>query len=311
MPRRSPIQWSDGARIAVIPCVAFETWPDDVGTPNSLNRSHRPPLPARARFPRDLSVITDRQYGERAGVFRMLDIFAREGVTTTFFVNGMTAEVHPETMREIRAGGHEIASESYLHDYSYMKSLDEERADLKKTVDAIRQVTGEPPLGFLSMGVRPTEHTPELAAELGYVYWADLQHEDLPYTLRVGNRDLVVIDYLFALNDYNTNAESGRTPRELLQIWKDTFDVFYAEGATSPKMMAWGLHPFLTGRPYRAAILQEFIRYAKGHPGVWFPRCIDVARWWLEKYRDHHVETWPNCLSMTTPPVVSKFSVAG
>ena len=47
-----------------------------------------------------------------------------------------------------------------------------------------------------------------------------------------------MIDYLFALNDYNTNAESGRTPRELLQIWKDTFDVFYAEGATSPKMMA-------------------------------------------------------------------------
>ena len=148
MPRRSPIQWPDGARIAVIPCVAFETWPDDVGTPNSLNRSYRPPLP-------------------------------------------------------------------------------------------------------------------------------------------------------------------GRTPRELGQIWKDTFDVFYAEGATSPKMMAWGLHPFLTGRPYRAAVLQEFIRYAKGHPGVWFPRCIDVARWWREKYRDHHVETWPSCLSMTTPPIVSRFSVAG
>ena len=76
-------------------------------------------------------------------------------------------------------------------------------------------------------------------------------------------------------------------------------------------MMAWGLHPFLSGRPYRAAILQEFIRYTKGHSGAWFPRCIDVARWWLLKYPDHHVETWPNCLSMTTPPIVSRFSVAG
>ncbi|MCH7977457.1 MAG: hypothetical protein IH935_00595, partial [Acidobacteria bacterium] len=28
-------------------------------------------------------------------------------------------------------------------------------------------------------------------------------------------------------------------------------------------------------------LLEEFIVYAKGHPGVWFARCIDIARWWL------------------------------
>lgn len=311
MSRRTPIQWPNRARIAVIPCVAFEIWPDDIGMRNSLNRSHRAPFPANARFPKDLSVITDRQYGERVGVFRMLDLFAQEGIATTFFINGITAEIHPEIIREIKAGGHEIATESYIHDYNYMKRPEEERADLQKTVEAVKRVTGEPPLGFLSMGVQPTDQTPISAAELGYVYWMDLQHEDLPYTLRVGNRDLVVMDYIFALNDYNTNSEMGRTPRELLQMWKDTFDLLYAEGATSPKMMAWGVHPFLSGRPYRAPILQEFIRYAKGHKDVWFPRCIDVARWWLEKYRDNQVETWPNCLSMTTPPVNSKFSLEG
>ena len=49
----------------------------------------------------------------------------------------------------------------------------------------------------------------------------------------------------------------------------------------------------------------------KDHTEVWFPRCIDVARWWIESYRRHQVETWPNYLSMTTPPVISTFSLVG
>ncbi len=58
--------------------------------------------------------------------------------------------------------------------------------------------------------------------------------------------------------------------------------------------MAWGLHPFLSGRPDRIVALREFLHYAKAHPNVWFARCIDIARWWETHYRDHLVETWPN-----------------
>jgi allantoinase len=293
MSRRSPIKWPDGARIAVLPCVAFETWPDDIGKRDSMNRSHRAPYPANARFPKDLSVVSDRDYGERVGVFRMLDIFAEERITTTFFINGATAEARPEIIKEILAAGHEIATESYIHDYNYMKRPEEEHADLQKTIAAVKGVADKPPLGFLSQGIQPTDQTALSVADLGYVYWMDLQHEDLPYTLRVGKRDLVVMDYMFGLNDYNTNGD-GRTARDLLEMWKDSFDQLYAEGATNPNMMTFGMHPFLTGRPYRAPILREFLRYAKGHKNVWFPRCIDVARWWLENYRDHQVETWPN-----------------
>jgi peptidoglycan/xylan/chitin deacetylase (PgdA/CDA1 family) len=271
--------------------------------------SHRRPLPAKARFPKDLSVISDRQYGERVGVFRILDLFSREGITTTFFINGITAELHPETIREIKERGHEVATESYIHDYNFMKAPEEESAELARTVEAVKKTIGEPPLGFLSMGVQPTEHTPVACVEQGYVYWADLQHEDLPYTLKVNGQDLVVLDYIFALNDYNSNSEMSRTPRDLLQLWKDCFDCLYREGTTSPKMMMWGLHPFLSGRPYRAIVLEEFISYAKRHEKVWFPRCIDVARYWLGHYREAHVEPWPNALRMVDPPYISRYSV--
>ena len=70
--RRPPIKWPDGARIAVIPCVAFETWPEDLGTPESQQNEDRPPVPKNALFRRDLCSVTDREFGERVGVFRML-----------------------------------------------------------------------------------------------------------------------------------------------------------------------------------------------------------------------------------------------
>jgi peptidoglycan/xylan/chitin deacetylase (PgdA/CDA1 family) len=188
-----------------------------------------------------------------------------------------------------------------------MKDYDEEKNDLIKSIDAITKVVGKRPQGYLSTGITPSDNTAPIIAEAGYTYWMDPQHEDLPYVLRVNERELVVLQYLFYMNDYTTY--SVRAPRQLLEIWKDSFDYLYTEGENDPKMMIWGMHPFLIGRPYRAKILQEFIRYAKGHPKVWFARCIDIANWWLENYKDNHVEQWPNCLSMVVPPYVSKASV--
>jgi peptidoglycan/xylan/chitin deacetylase (PgdA/CDA1 family) len=77
-------------------------------------------------------------------------------------------------------------------------------------------------------------------------------------------------------------------------MWKDCFDWLYEEGEKDPKFMIWGNHPFLSGRPHRTKMLQEFIRYAKRHPKVWFARAGDIAKWYRENYRDAQVEEWPN-----------------
>jgi hypothetical protein len=51
----------------------------------------------------------------------------------------------------------------------------------------------------------------------------------------------------------------------------------------SPKYFAFNLHPFLTGVPYRTKIVDEFIKYAKGFPDVWFAKRIEIAEWCLKK----------------------------
>jgi peptidoglycan/xylan/chitin deacetylase (PgdA/CDA1 family) len=240
----------------------------------------------------------------------MLDLFESEGVNTTFILNGNLADRLPEIVKEIKDKGHEIAIESYIHDYNYMKTKEEEKLDLQKCKEAIAKVLGEAPKGYLSMGVQPTENTPGLLVENGFKYWMDLQHDEIPYTLQVDNKDLVALSYYMFLNDYSSYSWAGRTPRELLELWKDCFDYLYEEGKNgSPKMMIWGFHAFLTGRPFRAKVLREFIRYAKGHPKVWFARSIDIAEWWLENYRDSHLEKWPNALRMVDPPLITKASM--
>ncbi|MCZ6623022.1 MAG: polysaccharide deacetylase family protein [Deltaproteobacteria bacterium] len=293
--RRKPIRWPNNARIAITTCVVTESWPDNLGTGKSLQSEFRKGLPSNAKFKRDICSITDRQYGERVGVYRVMEILRQEGIKASFFVNGHTVETFPDMMKLIVAEGHELCSENWRHEYAYMMTQKEQRDDIKRTVNAFQKVLGFKPQGFIMPGERPTDDTPKILIDLGYKYWMCFLHEDLPYVLKVGRGELVLTSYGVWMTDHRTGrADAGRTPRELLQIWKDHFDWIYEEGGDYPGFMSLGLHPFLIGRPFRAIILREFYRYAKGHAGVWFPRGIDLANYWLENCHDNLVEKWPN-----------------
>ena len=218
----------------------------------------------------------------------------QEKIQTSFFPTGITVQNYPEIFKEIAEQGHEVGTETWIHDYSYMKKRDKEKKDLQKTVDAVKKVVGKAPVGYLSTGVAPSASTPEIILELGYTYWMDPQHQETPYTLKIKKQELTVLSYFQDLNDYSSYQRAGRTPRDLLQMWKDCFDCLYEEGATDPKFMMWGNHPFVGGRPFRALLLREFIRYAKSHGKVWFAPAGEIAKWYRDNYRDAQVEEWPN-----------------
>jgi peptidoglycan/xylan/chitin deacetylase (PgdA/CDA1 family) len=175
-----------------------------------------------------------------------------------------------------------------------MKTRDKEKKDLQRTIDVVKKVVGKPPVGYLSTGIAPSVNTPEIIVECGYTYWMDPQHQETPYTLKIKNKEITVLSYYQDLNDYSSYQRAARTPRDILQMWKDCFDWLYEEGETDPKFMMWGNHPFVGGRPFRAPLLREFLRYAKSHSKVWFAPAGDVAKWYRENYRDAQVETWPN-----------------
>lgn len=295
--KRPSIEWPDGAKIAVIPAVCFETWPADLGLAGTLQHGLPRPIPTNAVSKRDLRTVWDRQFGERVGIFRLLELFEEEKITTTFFLNGITVERFPELSQEIEKLGHEIACEHWIHDYAFMKTAEEERESIRKTVAAFQRVLKHHPQGYLSTGIQPSEDIPRLIVEEGFRYWVDPQNDEIPYTLMVDGKELIVTGGYTGgtiMNDYRSYG-AGLTPRELFQVWKDSFDYLYEEGQKGrPSMMLCGLHPFLTGRPARALAFRDFLRHAKRLPGVWFPRCVDVVDWWAKRYLRSRVEEWPN-----------------
>ena len=293
--RRKPIKWPNNARVAITTCIVTESWPENLGTEASQQSEFRKGGRAGAKFGRDIAPVTDRQYGERVGVYRVMNVLRQEGIKASFFVNGYTVEAFPDLMKRIVSEGHELCSENWRHEYVTMMTPEEQKKDIKRTVDTFQKVLGFKPQGYIMPGERPTDDTPNILVELGYKYWMCFLHEDLPYVLKVDKGELVLATYGIWMTDHRTGkADAGRTPRELLQIWKDNFDWIYEEADENPGFMTLGLHPFLIGRPFRTIILREFLRYAKGHPGVWFPRGIDMANHWMENCHDNLVEKWPN-----------------
>lgn len=284
MQRRDPIKWPGGAKIALSFFVSWETWPEDLGTNASHQRSNRGRLPDNALFKKDMGVVMDRKYGEKAGIWRLLDLFEREHIKATFFLNGRTAEENSEAAKQIVADGHELAAQPYIHEYAVMLDKDGEREIIRRSIEAFRTTAGVTPLGYLSPGVRPTPNTVDLIAELGFTWSSDCIDDDVPYNVRSGNKSIVMMPKDFHPNDYTTYDVVSRSPRELYSLLVDQFDCLYAEGATSPKMMSVSMHPFLAGRPYRTRIFEDFIHHARSHPDVWIARGVDIVDYWRRQY---------------------------
>jgi peptidoglycan/xylan/chitin deacetylase (PgdA/CDA1 family) len=139
--------------------------------------------------------VTEREYGDRAGIWRLLDLFQRYQLKVTFLMNGLKVEQFPDIVKEIQAQGHKFSSEGYVHEYSFMYTKDEERESIQRTIRAFETVLGERPYGYLSPVHCHTDNTLELAADAGYVWWADPLNDDVPYTVSAKGRNLVVIPY--------------------------------------------------------------------------------------------------------------------
>jgi putative urate catabolism protein len=229
---------------------------------------------------RHMSMESIYEYGSRVGVWRLKKLFDRYKVPITVFAVGMAVERYPEPVRALHAAGHEICSHGYRWiDYQYVDETTE-REHMHKAIAAITSATGERPLGWYTG--RSSPNTRALVAEEGgFLYDSDDYSDELPFwDTRYGEPQLV-IPYTLDANDMRfATAQGFNSGSQFLQYLKDSFDVLYAEGAESPKMMSVGLHCRLSGRPGRFAALEQFLRYVRSHDDVWICRRVDIARHW-------------------------------
>ena len=285
--RRPPHpRWPGDARVAVQFVLNIEEGAESSilnGDAQSEAWLHElPGRPARTGE-RDLSVEGMYEYGSRAGVWRILELFDVRGLPLTAFAVGRALELNPEIGRALRDAGHEVAGHGYRWlDYRNIPE-DQEREHIRRTLEIIEQFCGKRPVGWYTG--RVSHNTRRLLREEGeFLYDSDAHNDDLPYW-SAGSPAHLVVPNTLVNNDARYLLPNGCACGDhFFNLLRDAFDHLWQEGARRPKMMSVGLHGRISGHPARAAALARFIDYVQSYDPVWICRREEIARHWIAEH---------------------------
>lgn len=272
------VTWPGGAQVAVMLTFDFDAetlW---------LSRD-----PDNARRPGTLS---QGKYGAKVGVPKILEVLADFGLTGTFFVPGWTAENHTGRTEMIVRAGHEVAHHSYSHAWVHPDHPDQEVEEMERGLEALKRTVGVVPRGYRSPAGETSDNLIRLLHKHGFLYDSSLLDDVVPYRLDLpgagqgagqgGGQGPVELPWHWSTDDAPHALFSVKTPRpifpnsHILQVFQDEFREIYRWGGLFNLVM----HPQVTGRPSRIALLREMIAWIQRFPKVWFATGTEVAEAW-------------------------------
>ncbi|ATN37115.1 polysaccharide deacetylase (plasmid) [Rhizobium sp. ACO-34A] len=246
-------------------------------------------------------------FAGEVGSPRLLKLFDRKDIRTTWFVPGHSAETFPEQMKAVAAAGHEIGIHGYSHENPIAMTRKQEEDVLDKCIELIGNLAGKAPTGYVAPWWEFSNVTNELLLERGIKYDHSLMHNDFtPYYVRVGDEwtkidysreakdwmrpltrgvetDLIEIPASWYLDDLppmmfikkSPNSHGFVNPRDIEQMWMDQFDWVYRE--MDYAVFPITIHPDVSGRPQVLLMLERLIDYLKSHEGVRFCTLDEMA----------------------------------
>jgi peptidoglycan/xylan/chitin deacetylase (PgdA/CDA1 family) len=161
-------------------------------------------------------------------------------------------------------------------------SRDEEKQFLVAARDMIEAAAGQRPIGYNCNWLRRGPNTLSLLQELGYIYHVDDLSRDEPFIEQVNGNDFVVVPYTVRNNDILLIEGRNYSPGKFIEQIKMDFDRLYEEAGHRRRMMSVSAHDRISGSPQMVRAWDEFLRYAKGQPGVAFLRKDEDRRYALE-----------------------------
>ncbi|WDE07833.1 allantoinase PuuE [Thalassomonas viridans] len=279
-------QWPEGAKVAVQFVLNYEEGGENCvlhGDEHSeifLSEI----IGAQPYNDRHMSMESMYEYGSRAGFWRLHRLFERYQIPVTVFGVTMAMQRNPEALAAMLESNWEIASHAHRWIHYQDMSEDKERELINASINLHQELTGSKPAGWYTGRTSP--NTLKLIAERDDIlYCADSYADDLPYWDRFYSKPLLMVPYTLDTNDMRFATPQGfNSGEQFYQYLKDAFDVLYAEGEVSPKMLSIGLHCRLIGRPARLAALQRFIEYVLSHEKVWLTTREDIAKHWIRHF---------------------------
>ena len=240
---------------------------------------------ASAFADRHMSMESLYEYGSRAGFWRLHRLFQQRALPLTIFGVGSALALNPEAVAAMQEADWEIACHGLRWISHQFMPEAEERTQIREAFALHKELTGSTPLGWYTG--RDSPNTRRLVMEQGgLLYDSDSYADDLPYWVKGPSAPHLVIPYTLDTNDMRfATAQGFHTGEQFFTYLKDAFDVLYAEGADSPKLLNIGLHCRIVGRPARLRGLELFLDHVARHDKVWVCRRADIARHWHEHHR--------------------------
>ena len=246
-------------------------------------------------------------FAGEVGTPRLLRLFDKLGIKTTWFIPGHSIETFPEETRQIVEAGHEIGLHGYSHENPIAMSPEQEEAVLTRCIELVTALSGKRPTGYVAPWWEFSHVTNELLLKHGIKYDHSLMHKDFEcYYVRVGDHwtkidyskpadhwmkalvrgqetDLIEIPANWYLDDLppmmfikkSPNSHGFVNPRDIEQMWRDQFDYVYREYDDAVFVMT--IHPDVSGRPQVLLMLERLAGYIQTHPGVRFCTFDEIA----------------------------------
>jgi peptidoglycan/xylan/chitin deacetylase (PgdA/CDA1 family) len=246
-------------------------------------------------------------FAGEVGTPRLVNLFKRFGIKTTWFIPGHSIETFPEQTALVVEAGHEIGIHGYTHENPISMTPSQEEEVLDKCIDLVAKVSGKRPTGYVAPWWEFSPVTNELLLKKGIKYDHSLMHRDFePYYVRVGDKwtlidyskkpsewmrpltrgtetDLIEIPGSWYLDDLPPmmfikkapNSHGFVNPRHLEEMWRDQFDWVYRE--MDYAVFTFTIHPDVSGRPQVLLMLERLFNYIIRHPGVKFTTFDEIA----------------------------------
>ncbi|MGQ9618919.1 MAG: polysaccharide deacetylase family protein [Candidatus Aminicenantia bacterium] len=268
----TPKIWPQDAKVAVGLSFDFDA---ETGSLRDLNFSP--------------GVLSQGEYGARAGIPRILTLLDKYRIPATFFVPAVSALLHQNEIKAILSKGkHEIGIHGWIHERNSLLSGDEERELMRRSFETLKNITGKAPAGIRTPSWDFSPNTLKIIKELGLVYDSSLMGDDRPYEILDEGKpsgivelpvEWIMDDYPYFGFDRYSAVRPLISPDDVLSIWCAEFDKAYEEST----LFILTMHPKIVGHRSRILMLEKLIQHILSRKSVWFATHEDIANYVLKE----------------------------
>jgi len=279
--RRPPLSWPGGARLAVAVIVSLEhvNWYPPEGSHVGPSVGFYSPFPAIV----DIHAISPVEYGNRVGVFRVVELLQRHGIPPTIAMDASTAERCPQLVAWLQERDAEFLGHGLSLDQMVTEDMpeDTERAYIARSLDAVEAATGTRPRGWLGIDYGESTRTVELLARAGLDYVCDWPTDEQPHPLKTSQGRIDNLPVVSECDDVVACTARRLSPVRYGRILVEQFERMYADSEQQGRAMVLNLHPWVIGQPYRVRHLAAALEQIGGREGVWYARGGEI----IDAYR--------------------------